>query len=319
VGTTSGAALRWERDLERRLPAPSAEGAMPAGASDDAQQQPAAAPDFAFAAPALHHFAAEQLQLTGPCQLVASTCASGNHALAWARDLLRVGAASAMLAVGADTIGHVVLQGFCRLLLQAPACIQPFDKHRKGTILAEGAGALLLERLSAARARGARIWAELAGCGLSCDEGGAFKGSVRDVDTLLRAGRAALRDAALAPEQIDYVSAHGSGTKLNDARETHFLHQLLGPHAASTPIGSLKSMLGHAQGAAASLEAIASVLSLHHDMLYPTINYRTPDPRCDLDCVPNHARRRRINTVLSNAFGLGGNNALVVLRRWEDA
>ncbi|MEE8043416.1 MAG: beta-ACP synthase, partial [Pseudomonadales bacterium] len=143
-----------------------------------------------------------------------------------------------------------------------------------------------------------------------------FAGTVSDVRSLQIAAEGAFREAQCAPQDIDYVSAHGSGTRLNDAKETHFLKILLGDHARKVPVSGIKSMLGHAQGAASSLEAIACVLSLQHDVLYPTMNLTTPDPECDLDYIPDEARHCRVQTVLSNAFGLGGTNALVIFRRW---
>lgn len=267
--------------------------------------------------PRLHDTVADALELGGPCHLVATTCASGNHAADWARQLLLAGRAEAMLAVGADTVGWVDQLGFARLLLQAPDRCRPFDKHRKGTILSEGAGAVLLERLDHARRRGATPLAELAGCGLSCDAGGAFKSRREELGPLLAAAHAALDDAGIGPEAIDHISAHGSGTKLNDARETLFAKTLLGSRAGQVPISGLKSMLGHAQGAAASFELVAAVLTLQHDVLFPTIGLETPDPDCDLDYVPNAARAGRVDTILSNAFGVGGNNALAIVRRLD--
>ena len=254
------------------------------------------------------------LGLGRPAHLIASTCASGNHAIDWASDILRSGRADAMLAVGVDTIGYLVMLGFNRLFLQDPEACRPFDLNRKGTILSEGAGALLLERLDTAQQRNARIWAEVAGCGLSCDADPRFKARVCDIDTLKMAAYGALREAGLRPCQVDYISAHGSGTKLNDARETRFIKSLMGTRAG-VPMSSIKSMLGHAQAAASSFEAIASVLSLQHDVLYPTINYRNHDPECDLDCVPNEARHQRVDVIMSNAFGFGGNNSIVIFKR----
>src|SRR5262249_4469294 len=156
-------------------------------------------------------------------KLVTTACASGNHAIDWATQILRAGRADAMLAIGVDTISWVDLLGFSRLLLQAPDRCRPFDLHRKGTVLAAGAGAIVLERLDAAQARGATVLAEIVGCGLSCDAGGAFRADVDDVAPLLAAAQAALDEAGLDAHAIDHVSAHGSGTRLNDARETVFL------------------------------------------------------------------------------------------------
>ncbi len=303
VGTAMGEALEREAVWEERQAA--------AGGADDAHAR--------YDTRGIHRKIAAALGLDGPGHLVASTCASGNHAIDWACDLLGAGEADAMLAVGVDTIGHVDLLGFSRLLLQAPDACRPFDLHRKGTILSEGAGALLLEPLPLAAKRSANILAEVAGCGLSCDAGGAFKSSVSDVRTLGLAAESALHEARISPQEIDFISAHGSGTRLNDARETQFARSLLGPHADRVPMSSIKSMLGHGQGAAAAFEAIACVLSLQHGVLYPTINFETPDPQCDMDCVPNTAREARVDVIMSNAFGVGGNNSIIVLKRWKGA
>lgn len=260
---------------------------------------------------------AKTFGLEGPSHLVATACAAGNHAIAWSAELLKSGAAEAMLAVGADTIGFVDMLGFTRLLLQAPERCQPFDLHRKGTILSEGGAAVVLETLSAAKRRGANVLAEVAGCGLSCDAAGPFASKVENTRGMRVAFERALRSARMSPDEIQHVSAHGSGTRLNDHRETLFLKEALGPHAYEVPVNSIKSMLGHAQGAASLFEAIACVLTLNRELIYPTINYETPDPACDLDYVPNQARDQRVDTILSNAFGVGGNNALVIFRRWQ--
>jgi 3-oxoacyl-(acyl-carrier-protein) synthase len=257
------------------------------------------------------------LDLPGCDFTVTTTCAAGNHAIAMASDLLRSGTVDRALAVGADALCYAVLLGFSRLLLQDPHGCRPFDLNRNGTVIGEGAAALVLERADAAAARGAEILAEVAGCGLSCDAAGPFASNTRDVRSLDVAARAALAQAGLDPGAIDHVSAHASGTRLNDAKETHFLKELLGPRAARVPVNGIKSMLGHAQGAAALLEAVASVLTLRHDVLFPTINLETPDPACDLDYVANRARPARVHAILSNAFGLGGTNAIVIFRRWE--
>ncbi len=259
-----------------------------------------------------------ELGLEGPDFVVTTTCAAGNHSISMAVDLLQTGTVDAALAVGVDPLGYLVLLGFSRLLLQAPDTCRPFDLNRNGTILAEGAGALVLERSDEAKRRNAEILAEVAGCGLSCDAAGTFESNAEDVRSLQIAAHGAFREAQCKPEEIDYVSAHGSATKLNDRKETYFLKSLLGERAYHVPVSAIKSMLGHAQGAAASLEAVACVLSLQHDVLYPTMNLETPDPECDLDYVANEARQCRVNTILSNAFGMGGNNAIIIFRRWTD-
>jgi 3-oxoacyl-(acyl-carrier-protein) synthase len=259
-----------------------------------------------------------ELGAEGPCCVVTTTCAAGNHAIAIGCDLLRGGCADAALAVGTDALSYTVLLGFSRLLLRDPQTCRPFDLHRNGTVLSEGAGALLLERAPSALRRGAAILGEVAGCGLSCDAAGPFESRAANLASLEVAADAAFRDAGFGPEVIDHVSAHGSATRLNDVKETNFLKRLLGPRAYAVPVSGIKSMLGHAQGAASSLEAIACLLTLRHDVLYPTINLCTPDPDCDLDYVPGAARAARVNAILSNAFGMGGTNALCIFRRWDE-
>jgi 3-oxoacyl-[acyl-carrier-protein] synthase II len=259
----------------------------------------------------------ETFGLGGSSHLVTTNCAAGNQAISWSSDLLKSGAADAMLAVAADTLGFVDVLGFCRLLLQAPERCQPFDLHRKGTILSEGSAALVLETVSSARRRGANILAEVAGHGESSDAAGAFASKLQDTRGMRVAFTRALRSAGVSADQIDHVSAHGSGTRLNDAKETIFLKQIFGQRAYKLPVNSIKSMLGHAQGAAPMLEAVACVLTLNRHCLYPTVNYETPDPACDLDYIANQPRHQRVDTILSNSFGVGGNNSLVIFRRWE--
>lgn len=305
VGTAMGEAMEIERTFEAY--------SVVKGSGLDTETSGPLLP-----CPNVHDGIAIIFGLEGPCHLVSTTCAAGNHAIAWASDLLKLGHAEAMLAVGADTIGYVDLLGFTRLLLQAPDCCQPFDLYRKGTILSEGAGAILLEPLALAKRRGAPILAEVAGYGLSSDAAGAFASKATDVRSLKIAAERALKQARCRPEDIHYISAHGTGTRLNDAKETHFMKVLLGEHAYRVPVSSIKSMLGHCQGAAPTLEAIACVLSFKHNLLYPTINYQTPDPECDLDYVPNQAREWHGDTIMSNSFGMGGNNAIIILKQWKD-
>ncbi len=259
----------------------------------------------------------EVLGLDGPNHTLAAACAAGNHAIAMSADLLKNGSANAMLAVGADVISFVDMLGFNRLMLQAPERCQPFDLNRKGTIVAEGSAALVLERLEDATRRGARILAELTGYGISCDAGGAFASSLKDTRGMRMAFKRAVRSAQMSPQETDHVNMHGTGTKLNDKKETRFLKEVLGDHAYQVPINSIKSMIGHTQGAAPLLEAVACVLTLEHDVIYPTTNYETPDPACDLDCVTNQPREIRVNTIVSNSFGIGGNNAIVIFKRWK--
>jgi 3-oxoacyl-[acyl-carrier-protein] synthase II len=193
---------------------------------------------------------------------------------------------------------------------------RPFDADRDGFLMGEGAAVLILESLEHAQNRGARIHAEVIGYGSSCD---AFHITAPDEQGVgaARSMQAALDDANLQPEEIDYINAHGTSTPLNDPMETRAIHAVFGKHAYNVPVSSTKSMIGHLMGAAGAVEAIVCVKSLETGMLHPTINYETPDPECDLDYVPNQARKTHPRTVLSNSFGFGGHNATVILRRWE--
>jgi 3-oxoacyl-(acyl-carrier-protein) synthase len=194
------------------------------------------------------------------------------------------------------------------------AASRPFDAKREGFIFSEGAGAMVLESLEHAQARGARIYAEIAGHASSSD---GYHIAAPDPDALgpSRAMRWALEDANLAPEEVDYVNAHGTSTPLNDPMETRAIKMVFGEHAYRLVISSTKSMLGHAMGASGTLEAIVCALTITEDVIHPTINYEYPDPECDLDYVPNRLRAHRVNVALSNSFGLGGQNACLVLKR----
>jgi 3-oxoacyl-[acyl-carrier-protein] synthase II len=193
---------------------------------------------------------------------------------------------------------------------------RPFDANRDGFLMGEGAAVLILESLEHAQKRGAPFHAEVIGYGSSCD---AFHITAPDEEG---AGAAlsmevALEDAGIAPEEIDYINAHGTSTPLNDRMETRAIRRAFGQHAYKVPISSTKSMIGHLIGAAGAVEAIACIKTLQTGVIHPTINYETPDPDCDLDYVPNQARKTDPRTVLSNSFGFGGHNATLVLRRWE--
>jgi len=192
---------------------------------------------------------------------------------------------------------------------------RPFDLNREGFVFSEGAGALIVEELEHARKRGAHIYAEIAGHAASSD---AFHMAAPDPDAAgpARAMRWALQDAKLNTEEIDYINAHGTSTGLNDTTETRAIKSVFGDHAYQVPISSTKSMIGHAMGASGALEAIVCTKAIQHGWLPPTINYETPDPECDLDYVPNQARQVEVNATLSNSFGLGGQNACLVLKRY---
>src|SRR5437763_4021022 len=194
---------------------------------------------------------------------------------------------------------------------------RPFDRERDGFVPGEGAGVLVLESLEHAVNRGARIYGEVLGFGLTCD---AFHQVAPDAtgEAPAQAVTLAMKDAGVEPADIDYINAHGTSTQLNDAGETKALKIALGEHAYKIPISSTKSMIGHLLGAAGAVEAIATLLMMNRGLIHPTINYQTPDPDCDLDYVPNEARRADVRVAISNGFGFGGQNAVVVLKKFEE-
>jgi 3-oxoacyl-[acyl-carrier-protein] synthase II len=217
-----------------------------------------------------------------------------------------------MLAGGADCFSRITYTGFARLGAIAPERCQPFDKNRKGMVPGEGAAVLVLERLDRAVARGAVIYAELAGYGLTCD---AHHMTAPQGDGAVRAMRLAMADAGVEPQDVNYISAHGTGTAVNDRVESGAVKQAFGHHAQSVPMSSIKSMLGHTMGAASAIESAACAMAVRYDALPPTINYETPDPECDLDFVPNIARMARVNVAMNNAYAFGGNNASLIFRK----
>lgn len=249
----------------------------------------------------------------GPVMLPVA-CAAGNCAIGHAFDLLRTGEADMMLAGGSDAFSRITYTGFCGLFAVAPERCQPFDKNRKGMMPGEGAGILVLERLESARKRGARIYAEVAGYGLSCD---AFHmtGSDKDGRGAVRAMEKACAQSKISPEDVDYISAHGTGTKSNDYHETAAAKKLFGAAAYKTPMSSIKSMLGHTMGAASAIEAGACALAISRGAIPPTMNLEEPDPDCDLDCVPNEARELDVSVAMNNAYAFGGTNASLILRK----
>jgi nodulation protein E len=206
-----------------------------------------------------------------------------------------------------------ILKAWEAMRVVSPETCRPFSKDRRGMVLGEGAAMLVLEPLEAALARGARIHAEIVGFGMSAD---ACHITQPSAEGAARAMRAALRDGALAPEQIGYINAHGTGTAANDVSETTAIKAVFGEHAARLPVSSTKSMHGHALGAAAALECLATVLALRDGVLPPTANYSVPDPECDLDVIPNQAREAQVEYAISNSFAFGGLNAVLALRRY---
>ena len=252
--------------------------------------------------------------IKGPTYAVSTACASATHSIGQAFHLVRAGAVACAVAGGAEaqlTTGTVKAWEAMRIL--APDTCRPFSRERKGMVLGEGAAILVLEPLDHAAARGADILGEIVGFGMSADAGDL---TAPDPDGMVRAMTAALADAALAPDAIDYVNAHGTGTTANDSTETAALHATFGAHAGRLAISSTKSMVGHALGAAGALEAVATLMALRDGVVPPTMNYLGPDPACDLDYVPNEARRQPLRAALSNSFAFGGLNAVLAFRRF---
>jgi 3-oxoacyl-[acyl-carrier-protein] synthase II len=264
-----------------------------------------------------------ELGVRGPNYAVVSACATGSHAIGEAAELIRRGDADVVLAGGTESCIHpLILAGFCSMRGLAmengtpAAAARPFDAARAGFVIAEGAGIVVLEELEEARSRGARVYAEVLAYGASNDAHHMLQPDPESVG-VADMMRAALARAGVAPETVDYVNAHGTGTPLGDLAETRAIKDVFGDHAYELAISSTKSMTGHMFGAAGAVEAIASALAIHHRVIPPTINYETPDPDCDLDYVPNEAREAEVRVALSNAMGLGGHNGCVLLGRVE--
>ncbi len=259
----------------------------------------------------------------GPNQASCTACATGSHAIGDAFEIIKRNDADVMIAGGAEgVITPLCVGGFAAMRALStrnddpPGASRPFDKDRDGFVIGEGAGIVLLEELGHALKRGARIYAEVAGYGLSGD---AYHVSApsEDGDGPIRVMRSAIRDAGVDPSVIDYVNAHGTSTPQGDVVETRALRALFGERARRVAISSTKSMTGHLLGGAGGLETAITALAVHDDLVPPTINYTTPDPECDLDYVPNEARRMRVNYALNNSFGFGGTNAALVLKKYE--
>jgi 3-oxoacyl-[acyl-carrier-protein] synthase II len=257
---------------------------------------------------------ARELGFCGPNAMIPTACAAGNYAIAHAMDLLRAGRADLMLAGGADAFSRITYTGFARLGAIAPERCQPFDRNRKGMIPGEGAAVLVLEPLERARARGARVYAELAGYGLSCDAHHMTAAHPQG-DGAARAMERALADAGAAADEVSYVSAHGTGTATNDRLEILAVKRVFGEAARRTPMSSIKSMIGHTMGAASAIEAAVCALAVAEDRIPPTMNLEEPED--DLDFVPNRAREHRVRLAMNNAYAFGGNNASLILQKCE--
>jgi beta-ketoacyl-acyl-carrier-protein synthase II len=267
----------------------------------------------------------KQFQCLGPNATIITACATGTQTVGEGLDRIRQGKADLMIVGGTEAlVRDYAIGGFVNMRAlpvnyndHPDKASRPFDAKREGFIFSEGSAALVIESLEHARNRGARIYAELLGHASSCDgyhiaapdpEGA---GAVR---TMLWA----LQDAGVQPGEIDYINAHGSSTPLNDSTETKAIKRVFNEHAYQLAVSSTKSMIGHAMGASGALEAIACTLAIYHGIIPPTINYEYPDPECDLDYVPNRARKADLNVTLSNSFGLGGQNACLVMKKFSE-
>ncbi len=253
----------------------------------------------------------------GPVSMMTTACAAGNYAIGYALDLLRTGRVDLMVAGGSDPFSRIAFTGFNSMLAVAPEICQPFDRERKGMMVSEGAAIVVLEPLARALHRNATIYAEVAGCGINNDAHHITsphpngKGAIAAMEN-------AIREAQIAPEQIDYINAHGTGTPANDRIETAAIKAVFKDFAYRIPVSSIKSMIGHTMGAASAIEAVTCAMVVSRGIIPPTMNYSQPDPECDLDYVPNQARAQQVNTVLSNSFAFGGNCAALILRKFRD-
>lgn len=260
--------------------------------------------------------------LRGPNSCVSTACASGNHAIGDSFELIRRGMADVMFAGGTEAvISPLTIGGFGAMRAlstrnDAPQrASRPFDKGRDGFVMGEGAGVLILEELDHALQRGTKIYAELKGYGMSAD---AYHITAPEPEGAgaIASMILALEAAGLQPEEVDYINAHGTSTQAGDASETKAIKKVFGDHAYRLAVSSIKSMTGHLLGAAGGVESVATVLTLHHGVIPPTINYDEPDPECDLDYVPNKARRTKVRVAFSNSFGFGGTNATLVFKQY---
>jgi 3-oxoacyl-[acyl-carrier-protein] synthase II len=257
----------------------------------------------------------------GPNCCTTTACAASAHAIGYAAHMIERGDADIMIAGGTEApIITIAVAGFNSMRAlstrndEPHRASRPFDRERDGFVMSEGGGTIILEELESAKKRGARIYAELIGFGMSAD---ANHITSPTLDGPIRCMRLALNDAELNPEDVDYINAHGTSTPQNDVNETRAIKEVLKSHADDVPVSSTKSMTGHLLGAAGAIESAFTVLSLYHGIIPPTINLDYPDPNCDLDYVPNQAREQKINYALSNSFGFGGTNGCLAFKRFE--
>ncbi len=258
---------------------------------------------------------AKNFKIYGPNIMFSTACAAGNYAIGYGFDLINFNRADFVFAGGSEPFSKVAFTGFNQLSAVSPEKCQPFDKNRKGMMVAEGAGILILEALDSALGRNAPIYAEILGYGLSCDAQHMTQPSVEGISQCMIK---AMRQSNIKPDDVDYICAHGTGTISNDKTECAAIKKVFGSGYKKIPVSSIKSMLGHTMGAASALEAIACALVIKNNIIPPTINYETPDPECDIDCVPNQARKHVVDIALNNSYAFGGNNACLVIKKFME-
>ncbi len=259
---------------------------------------------------------AEYFGLKGPCVVIPAACAAGNTTIAYAFDVIMSGQIPVMLAGGYDPLNHISYGGFDSLRAVSSQYCQPFDKNRKGMIVGEGAGVILLEDMEHALKRKAKIYAEILGYGLACD---AYNVAIPDPEGKagILAVKMALKMSKVMPADIDYINAHGTGTVSNDRMESRVIRSVFKSCTDKIPVSSIKSMVGHCMGAASGIEACACALIAQRDIIPPNINYYEPDPYCNLNIVANKALKKRVNVMLSNSFAFGGNAAAIVIAKFK--
>ncbi len=255
-----------------------------------------------------------ELGLKSLCYCIPTACAAGNYSIGYGFDLIRHGEIDFALVGGADPFSRISFTGFGNLFAMAPEKCQPFDKNRKGMMVGEGAGMLVIESLQHAQARNAPIYAEILGYGLSCDAKHMTLPSVEGLSSVMKK---AVQETGIRQEDIDYISAHGTGTRTNDATEAQAINLVFPKEKKEIPVSSIKSMLGHTMGAASAIEAITCVLAIQNSIIPPTINFEEPDEECNIDCVPNKARQQKVKIALNNSFAFGGNNACLVVSQFN--
>jgi 3-oxoacyl-[acyl-carrier-protein] synthase II len=252
-------------------------------------------------------------KLSGPNYMIPTACAAGNYAIGYGVDFIKRGDLDYAIVGGADAFSKLAFTGFQRIYAMASERCQPFDKNRKGMMVGEGAAILFLESLESALHRKAEIYAEVPGYGISCD---AYHMTASKPEGISKAILNALKYTRTSIEAVDYINAHGTGTPGNDKNECAAIRNVFKDQLRSIPVSSIKSMLGHPMGAASAIEALTCCLAVRENLIPPTINFETPDPACEIDCVPNKSRIRRVNVALNNGFAFGGNNSCLVIKKY---